>query len=295
MELEIETMSLNVKQLVRKSDLSYVLEPKATKKIRDFVNTYGVMSPIIVAPEKTRAMYGVIKGWETLEIAKKKGDKQISVVCVKNTDLGIQTEVALSFSVIEEKITAVSQSQMIKMLSEEENMTLVELSEITGKSPSWVSKKKSLVDKLCKDVLELVEKGTVAPRTAEEIAKLPLDKQSTFTTNAVIKSKMSKNKIAELVKVFKYSHTDELTKQKIIENPNDILIIEHEKNIMNDNFNEPRNVIQTAMNALSSAMSRIAMMSEGGKNDAKDILETFDKCLNDASRNLVNFMGNNRK
>jgi ParB-like chromosome segregation protein Spo0J len=293
MELETQIMSIETNRLVRKSDLNYVLEPQSAKKIGELVKSYGVISPIIVEHEEGKKTYGVIKGWETLEAARQKGDRYINAVCIRNTDLGVQTRMALSISAIEEKVTAVSQGWMVKHLNEDENMSLKQLSQITGKSISWASKKKSLVENLCRDVLEMVEKSKVAPRTAEEIAKLPLEKQSKFTVNAVIKGGMSKNKITELVRLYNYSHTDEKTKQKIVENPKDILVIEHErkKKLKHDKFGNPENVIAEAMECVSSAMSRIAMMSDGLKTDSNATLVNFEKCLRDAARNLANFMG----
>jgi hypothetical protein len=293
MELETQIISVETKWLVKRNDLSNLLMPKVAKQIGQFVKSYGVITPIIVVPQESSKTYVVIKGWETLEAARKNGDRVIKVVCVKNTDLGVQTKLALHMSAIEEKVTAVSQGHIVKHLSDNERMTLKQISAITGKSKSWVSKKKSLVENLCKGVLDRVENGTVAPRTAEEIAKLPCDKQIAFTTNAVISGGMSKNKVTELVRLYNDSHTNEALKEKIIENPKGILLIEHEKKrqLTHDQFADAKNVITKAMECVSSAMSRIAMMSDGLKTDSNSTLVNFKKCLDDAATNMANFMG----
>jgi ParB-like chromosome segregation protein Spo0J len=289
MDLDITLISANVVQLIKRSDLSCVLEPEVAKKTVEFVKRHGVVTPIIVAPEKGSGLYGVIKGWETLEAARGKGDTVINAVCVNNTDLGVQTEVALGMSVITEKISAVSQGKMVKRLSDDEKMTLKELSKITGKSQSWVSKKKSMVENLCEYLIEQVDKGKIAPRTAEEIAKLPKDVQTMFATNAVIKGKMSKNKISELVRMYNSKDSDEIRKKKVIERPHDVIIIEHErkKKMALDKYSETEIKIAETQECVSSVMSRIAMMSDSSKRESKIALTGLANCLKNAAAQMA--------
>jgi len=87
-----------------------------------------------------------------------------------------------------------------------------------GKSASWVSNRLSLVTRLDANVYELVKNGLLDPRSAEEIARLPVETQYAFA-ETTIREGLPKSAIESLVAGYNDEGCPAAVKTQILINP----------------------------------------------------------------------------
>jgi ParB-like chromosome segregation protein Spo0J len=131
-------------------------------------------------------------------------------------DEGSQLKLSLMLSLREEG-GALSEGALISRLIDDHGTAPRELCNLLGKSKAWVSKRMALAKNLAAVVKGMVTDGTLCPRSAEEIAKLPEGVQAEFSTNA-INSGLNKTEISQLVQRYKNAYSDDV-RDEVIKSP----------------------------------------------------------------------------
>jgi hypothetical protein len=98
------------------------------------------------------------------------------------------------------------------------DVTQTQVCAIIGKSAAWVSKRLSLVTRLDPGVREFVNRQLLDPGSAQEIARLPLDKQYEFASSA-IRDHIPKSMIEKLVCGFTGKECPDEVRLQIIGDP----------------------------------------------------------------------------
>lgn len=93
---------------------------------------------------------------------------------------------------------------------------------IFGKSISWVSRRLKVARDLTPAVKDLLQRGQLCLRTAQEIAKLPSECQHRFALN-VIRDGLPKSAVEKLVGVYRSRGVSEALRQHILSAPRDVL------------------------------------------------------------------------
>jgi ParB-like chromosome segregation protein Spo0J len=106
-------------------------------------------------------------------------------------------------------------------LVNDHGITPHELVKLLGKSKAWISKRQSLVQNLTGTVKSMITDGTLCPRTAEEVTKLPEEEQTEFAQN-IVNSGINKNEANQLVQRYKNASTDNV-RREVIKSPLDAL------------------------------------------------------------------------
>ena len=97
-------------------------------------------------------------------------------------------------------------------------MTQSQICAIIGKSAAWVSKRLALVTRLDPGVREFISRRLLDPGSAQEIARLPVDKQYEFANN-VVRDHLSKSAVEKLVSGYTVEECPDAVKRQIIEDP----------------------------------------------------------------------------
>jgi ParB/RepB/Spo0J family partition protein len=262
-----------VSQLTKNLDLSYGFSEGQVKKLTKIIGHYGDICPLIVVQTEDEGMYKILKGQDVYEAAKKNKLKKVQVLILKNISEFDDKLIPLTLSMLKSEIGAIAQGVIINQLIKDHGFTLEILSEHCGVSKSWLCKRQSLAVSLDKEVKDLVSEGKIAPRTAEEIAKLPPGCQARFASE-VIKNSISKDRASELVKLYKDSHSDESLRQRIINDPNSVSLMDHERDTKKKKKEEKvpmtlNKSIQHAINAIENVKNQL---SKAGKTTLSPLL-----------------------
>ena len=97
-----------------------------------------------------------------------------------------------------------------------------EIQAMLGRSASWVSNRLSLVTRLDGNVYDMVRRGLLEPRCAEEISRLPADAQFKFAEIA-LREGLPKSAIESLVSGYRDDSCPDAVKAQIINNPREAL------------------------------------------------------------------------
>ena len=116
------------------------------------------------------------------------------------------------------RLQPITEGILLMEMLEVADLTQKELAFKLKKSQGWISKRLSLANKLKDTVIEMVLSKKICARSAEEIAKLPQDKQHEFAISSV-SSKLSKSSIEKLVLAYHKESTSESLRSEIIKNP----------------------------------------------------------------------------
>jgi transcriptional regulator with XRE-family HTH domain len=273
------------------------------KKVESFLKRFGLVVPLIIAAaDGGKGKYKIIKGVEICEVAKKSNVASMDAVLISDNDPMVQNRMSLCLSTLRESENAISQGHMIKSIIEEEGIKLEELAETVGMSKSWISKRHGLVNKLSPDVMDMVAKGIVKPRTAEEVARLPKEFQMRFVNNAIFKGKeLSKEKINQLVNIYNAEETSDDKKRDILRNPRRIILAEiaarkraKDEEIGKDPYKNLEKMLDELSSGASLAMSRLAVFDDSGRLKEmrpkivilSDLAENLSKRLRDAAEKI---------
>lgn len=213
--------TVNVRQIVKNSELALGAPKKDIAKYEKVVSVYGNIVPAIVAANGD--MYQLIDGHARLEACTRTGINDIPVVVTETDDKAAQMRLSLLLSASREQGGALSEGALIEKLIKEHGQTLGELSKFIGRSKSWLSKRQTMARNLSPSLRNMVMSGAVCTRTAEEIAKLPFDEQATFASN-IVRDALCKNDVYELVKLYRSQDATLEICRSIIEHPTDALL-----------------------------------------------------------------------
>jgi len=212
--------TLKVGQIEKNPILTLGTSAKEVEKHARVAKFYGSVAPAIVG--HSGGAYRVLAGQAGLEACARQGIREIPAVVTEVSGEAEQMKLALLLSTVRGDGCALSEGAFIDALITRHGVDRRELTVLLKKSKSWISKRQALAIKLSADVKEMVKAGVICARTAEEIAKLPPEVQSSFAGIAAGDS-LSKTNIAQLVKLYRREDTGEALREAILNQPLTVL------------------------------------------------------------------------
>jgi ParB-like chromosome segregation protein Spo0J len=208
--------TLKVGQIEKNSILALSTSEKDVKKYERVTKIYGNVVSAIVG--QSGDAYRILSGQASLEACAHNGIKEIPAIIAEISDEVEQMKLALLLSTMRDEGSPLSEGAFIDALVTHHGVTRRELMGLLKKSKSWISKRQSLTLKLTDNVKEMVKNGLICARTAEEIAKLPEDKQLPFAGN-IVKDALSKTNVGQLVSLYTREETDSALREAIMNSP----------------------------------------------------------------------------
>jgi ParB family chromosome partitioning protein len=172
------------------------MNPETLKELADSIKAQGIIQPIIVrliADEK----YEIIAGERRWRAAQLVSLQQVPVV-IKNIDDRSAMAVALIENIQREDLNALEESEALKRLLEEFEMTHQQIADAVGKSRATVSNLLRLLD-LHNDVKTLLGNGFLEMGHARALLSLAGDKQIEIA-NRVVKQGLTVRAVEKLIK-----------------------------------------------------------------------------------------------
>ena len=208
--------ALKIGQIEKNPILALGTSAKDIEKRARVAKAYGNVAPAVVG--HSEGSYRILAGQAGLEACARNGAKEMPAVVAEISGEAEQMKLALLLSTVREEGCPLSEGAFIDELVSRHGVTRRELMGLLRKSKSWVSKRQSLASRLSFDVRGMVRDGTVCARTAEEIAKLPQDRQAAFA-GEVVRDGLSKADAGRLVGLFLREEPGSAMRQAIMDTP----------------------------------------------------------------------------
>jgi ParB-like chromosome segregation protein Spo0J len=230
---------------------------------------YGNIAPVIVSAPKN-GEHMILAGSARLEACAQAGIREIPAVMSPSRDEAEQLKLALMLSALRDEGGALSEGELIARLINEYGAAPRELCNLLGRSKAWISARMGLAKNLTGAVKAMVTDGTLCPRSAEEVAKLPEDVQAGFAVNAV-NAGLSKNEVNQLVQLYKSTHSDDV-KREVIESPlaalSKIGVLKRKRPLPAAGLNTPGKQLQSAANYAAQMLLKAVNMAENADAEA---------------------------
>lgn len=153
-----------------------IIRPAAEMVMVKSIKKYGQLSPIVVCPAQDDR-YELIDGFKRLRAAGKV--KGINVLKAKLLNVGSHACKAamLQLNSTGGGISDMEEAMVVHSLHREDGLSQIEIGVLLNRHKSWVSRRISLVERLCEEVQDEIKLGLVSVSICRELAKLPCGNQ----------------------------------------------------------------------------------------------------------------------
>lgn len=181
------------------------------------IRQYGLVMPIVTVEKPTGGMM-VLKGDNELSVLK---EMNIDKADVFVTHIQSQADIGkaiLLLSYLHNELNPISEGLILKEILKFGQCNQKQLSEQLMKSEGWVSKRLSLSERLNENVATMVLSKVLCPSIAQNISRIPKDKQHTFAMN-ILSNNIPKSIVEKLVSTYGNKNTPDALKDEIITHP----------------------------------------------------------------------------
>gem|GEM_PF-463039 len=207
----------NVQNIPVNRMLSVGITDAETAVCEKNIKRYGLLSPIVVMEGQSGEII-TLSGENELRALKNVDVSRTDIFLAPLKDRANSGKIMLVLSSIKKGLNAFTEGLVLKELVKTGGYTQKELAESLNKSEAWISKRLSIAQHLKDCVAELVLSKKLCPRSAEEIAKIPEDKQQGFAMGVIVGG-LPKSTVEKLVKTYNRKDTPEAFKEEILSNP----------------------------------------------------------------------------
>lgn len=197
--------------------LSLSVNRQDVERCARVIRQYGLLTPPVVGdlPDGTRL---VLSGECEFLALREMGVKNVEAVAVPISEEQDSSRLSLLLASLRKSPNALSEGMLIAQLLKTGQYTQSQVSEMLGKSVSWVNKRISLITRLQPAVQELVTLKQLCPHSAQEIARLPGEIQHAFATQ-VVQEGLPKSAVEVLVETYNKQGCPDSFKEQMLEHP----------------------------------------------------------------------------
>ena len=278
-----EVATAKQRQLVDNKELALGVTKDGVARARQVIGTFGAVLPLVVARLEDGETFKILNGQSVAKAARSMGVQDVPIVIA-----GVRGEkqfklLALQLTAQSSEPVAILQGVLIESLVKEHGVAPGALSRLLQVSKSWLSKRQSLARSLSDNVKTLVSGGVLAPRSAEEVAKLPEEAQLAFADN-IVKGRMPKDAVAKLVAMHNDPGTPLEVRELILSEPWGVDMAKPRKlrrvRRPCDDLEKVGSLLRCAVKACHSARAKLDELyfgSESGRlPEPRQIKEVFD-------------------
>lgn len=208
---------VNIKAIPRNKMLGMGISRKQKILCKESIKQYGLVMPIVTV-EKPSGGLVVLKGDNELSVLKEMDVEKAEVFVTSiqtSADIG---KAILLLSSLQKELNHISEGLILKEILKFGQYNQKQLAEQLMKSEAWISKRLSLAERLNDNVAAMVLDGILCPSVAQNIARLPKDRQHTFAMK-VYTHNIPKSVAEKLVCAYGNKNTPDALKEEIINNP----------------------------------------------------------------------------
>jgi ParB/RepB/Spo0J family partition protein len=191
-----------------------ITNPESVTRVHDSMWLHGQLQPVVAREHEGR--YQVIDGFKRVYSAMELMIKTLQCQ-VLDIDLQQAKLLILSYNRPGLSLEVWEEAMILKDLLESHDVSQRQLAKLTGHSPSWVSRRLSLISKLDEEVALEIRMGSITSRHARALMRLPRGNQidiARVITNFGLSSRLSNKLIDAYMEA-----EDAYQQQQILDNP----------------------------------------------------------------------------
>ena len=208
------------KRIKRISCIMFNAPGKQVKKHKQLANERGWRLPVIVSDSD--GCMTLLSGSAAFEASIEDNAPEVPAVIIQADSEADGLMLALRTADLHDSPSAIAISDAIIRLVDIYGMPRKLIAETLGKTPGWLTRMENLGRRLAAAVKQMVADGWVAPRTAQEIARLPEQVQTEFAIS-VRDEYLSKDNVSYLVSRYLNEDTCEEERARIVSAPRQTL------------------------------------------------------------------------
>lgn len=218
-----ETSEINLDQLGIEFAQMRIERPEFVNSMEQSLSKFGQLSAIIV--RKGKADFQIIDGFKRYYAASALGwsGLQANILTVTRR---AATAMILTYNKNNHSLNDYEEALVLFSLKKDHNMQQDEIAELVGHSPSWVSRRLALVERLDPAVKDELKLGVISSTQAREIVKLPRGNQQEVT-KTIIDNDLNTRQSVVIIDEFLKTHERDQRKH-ILDHP--LEVIERDKN-----------------------------------------------------------------
>lgn len=197
--------------------LSMGVDGRDVERCKRAAKEFGALTPPVVGKMPGGGRIELSGGTEFAAL-REMGAREMNAVAVDIQGEDDGAKISLLLASLKRTPDALCEGMLIQQALDAGDVTQSQICAIIGKSAAWVSKRLALVTRLDPGVREFVSRQLLDPGSAQEIARLPVDKQYEFANN-VVRDHLPKSAIEKLVSGYAVEECPNAVKQQIIKDP----------------------------------------------------------------------------
>jgi ParB/RepB/Spo0J family partition protein len=139
------------------------------------IENHGLLQPLLVSP-LPNGDYQILSGHYRIRALRRLRESKCPCMIYEGDKLSM-LKLYCTANLFTRALNPIEEAHMIAGLIKDEGLTMKEIGELFAHDKSWVSKRLKLIRYLDPHIKELVAKGKISPRLAEELARLPQGNQ----------------------------------------------------------------------------------------------------------------------
>lgn len=194
-----------------------IARPRAEAAMAASMERFGQISPVVAAQDEgVDEPLVLVDGFKRLAAARSLGMQTLSV---RTMPLNARAAVAAVYSLNRggRGLMDLEEALVVRKLVRELGLTQPEVGELLDRHKSWVSRRLSLVERLCDEVQDDVRVGLVVPTVAREVARLPRGNQPEVAAT-IQQHGLTSREASMLVSLFE-AITDRRAQRTLLDDP----------------------------------------------------------------------------
>lgn len=213
---------------VDKFDLSLsqmrIVNPESVARIQDLMHLHGQLQPVVA--RSVDGGYQIIDGIKRVYAAIELALKTLQCF-VLNVDLQQAKVLVLTYNRSAHSMEVWEEAMVLANLAERHGLSQQRLSNLTGYSRSWVSRRLSLICKLSDELASEIRMGVISSSQARTLIKLPRGNQMEVA-HVIISRKLTSRQSDTFVEAF-LKAKDRQQQQHLLKHPEDVFMANFEE------------------------------------------------------------------
>ena len=139
------------------------------------IEKYGQLSPVVVGPREN-GKYELVDGFKRLYAYRELGHEVLNARVLHAGLRGLKAAV-IQLNWAHKSIGDLEEALVLHSLDREDGLRQHEIGVLLGRHKSWVSRRISLIERLCEEVIEHIRLGLCSASIGRELARLPRGNQ----------------------------------------------------------------------------------------------------------------------
>lgn len=200
--------ALDIESIQTRYSSMRLISPVHVQSMVASMERHGQLQPVIIIKEGDN--YQLIDGFKRYFAAEKLSLQHLETRLI-DVPTAVGKSMILSYNKTSGSLIDYEEGLVIQNLKTEHLMSQKEISELLGRSCSWVCRRLLLVEKLAAPVQDSLRMGQITSGHARELVKLPRGNQQEFASS-IIANNLTTSQSSKLVSMYLESGTEEETK-----------------------------------------------------------------------------------